>query len=227
MLGEPICVRTLSNHWRGPLRCSSIQQGVLVTVWRLQNTKKESTHFCHCWTFSSVLYYNSRCLIAYTVHIFGRISRTVMPALGYFWSHSSISEDVFSKVFGARNTTRTIHSPVGIPLPEAVRNMSTPHFIPPSLLHACCILPPLLQSHSYTIPHHLLFLLKVGFSQQPKVMFFFFYFSLLQLWMKMFNNLFGIMCIHLCNKFYNGFNCPHVSQTEGNLHILFFQHFTA
>lgn len=126
----------------------------------------------------------------------------------------------FSKVFGARNTTRTIHSPVGIPLPEAVRNMSTPHFIPPSLLHACCILPPLLQSHSYTIPHHLLFLLKVGFSQQPKVMFFFFYSSLLQLWMKMFNNLFGIMCIHLCNKFYNGFNCPHVSQTEGTFYCL-------
>lgn len=32
MLGEPICVRTLSSHCRGPLRCSSIQQGVLVTV---------------------------------------------------------------------------------------------------------------------------------------------------------------------------------------------------
>lgn len=35
MLGEPICVRTLSSHCRGPLRCSSIQQGVLVTVCRL------------------------------------------------------------------------------------------------------------------------------------------------------------------------------------------------
>ena len=34
--GEPIWVRTLSSHWRGPLRCSSIQQGVLVTVCRLQ-----------------------------------------------------------------------------------------------------------------------------------------------------------------------------------------------
>lgn len=35
MLGEPICVSTLSSHCSGPLRCSSIQQGVLVTVWRL------------------------------------------------------------------------------------------------------------------------------------------------------------------------------------------------
>lgn len=32
MLGEPICVSTLSSHCRGPFRCSSIQQGVLVTV---------------------------------------------------------------------------------------------------------------------------------------------------------------------------------------------------
>lgn len=39
MLGEPICVRTLSSHCKGPLRCSSIQQGVLVTVWRLQGTE--------------------------------------------------------------------------------------------------------------------------------------------------------------------------------------------
>lgn len=35
MLGEPICVSTLSSHCRGPFRCSSIQQGVLVTVCRL------------------------------------------------------------------------------------------------------------------------------------------------------------------------------------------------
>ena len=34
MAGEPICVRTLSNHCRGPLRWSSIQQGVDVTVCR-------------------------------------------------------------------------------------------------------------------------------------------------------------------------------------------------
>ena len=32
MVGDPIWVRTLSSHWRGPLRCSSIQQGVEVTV---------------------------------------------------------------------------------------------------------------------------------------------------------------------------------------------------
>lgn len=32
MLGEPICVSTLSSHCRGPFKCSSIQQGVLVTV---------------------------------------------------------------------------------------------------------------------------------------------------------------------------------------------------
>lgn len=39
MLGEPIWVRTLSSHCRGPLRCSSIQQGVLVTVCRLREKK--------------------------------------------------------------------------------------------------------------------------------------------------------------------------------------------
>lgn len=36
ILGEPICVRTLSSHCSGPFKCSSIQQGVLVTVWRLR-----------------------------------------------------------------------------------------------------------------------------------------------------------------------------------------------
>lgn len=41
MLGEPICVSTLSSHCRGPLRCSSIQQGVLVTVCRLGGTQRE------------------------------------------------------------------------------------------------------------------------------------------------------------------------------------------
>lgn len=40
MLGEPICVSTLSSHCRGPFRCSSIQQGVLVTVWRLKDTER-------------------------------------------------------------------------------------------------------------------------------------------------------------------------------------------
>ncbi|TNN63505.1 hypothetical protein EYF80_026247 [Liparis tanakae] len=29
--GDPICVRTLSSHCRGPCRCTSIQQGVLTT----------------------------------------------------------------------------------------------------------------------------------------------------------------------------------------------------
>lgn len=31
-LGDPICVRTRSSHCNGPFRCSSIQQGVEVTV---------------------------------------------------------------------------------------------------------------------------------------------------------------------------------------------------
>ena len=34
MEGEPICVSTRSNHWSGPFKCTSIQQGVDVTVWR-------------------------------------------------------------------------------------------------------------------------------------------------------------------------------------------------
>ena len=34
MAGDPICVKTRSSHWRGPLRWSSIQHGVDVTVWR-------------------------------------------------------------------------------------------------------------------------------------------------------------------------------------------------
>ena len=33
-IGEPICVSTLSSHCKGPLRCSSIQQGVEVTSCR-------------------------------------------------------------------------------------------------------------------------------------------------------------------------------------------------
>lgn len=36
---EPICSRTLSSHCSGPFRCISIQQGVLVIVWRLQRAK--------------------------------------------------------------------------------------------------------------------------------------------------------------------------------------------
>jgi len=32
--GDPICERTLSSHWSGPLRWISIQHGVLVTSWR-------------------------------------------------------------------------------------------------------------------------------------------------------------------------------------------------
>lgn len=40
MLGEPIWVRTLSSHCKGPFRCSSIQQGVLVTVCLLQDIGK-------------------------------------------------------------------------------------------------------------------------------------------------------------------------------------------
>lgn len=41
MLGEPICVKTLSSHCKGPFRWSSIQQGVLVTVWRLERKHRE------------------------------------------------------------------------------------------------------------------------------------------------------------------------------------------
>ena len=36
MCDEPICVRTLSSHCRGPFRWISIQHGVLVTVCRLK-----------------------------------------------------------------------------------------------------------------------------------------------------------------------------------------------
>jgi len=35
---EPICSSTLSSHCRGPFKCISIQHGVLVIVWRLQQT---------------------------------------------------------------------------------------------------------------------------------------------------------------------------------------------
>ncbi|TNN77579.1 hypothetical protein EYF80_012169 [Liparis tanakae] len=41
--GEPIWVRTLSSHCRGPFKCSSIQQGVLVTVCRLETKMYIST----------------------------------------------------------------------------------------------------------------------------------------------------------------------------------------
>ena len=41
--GEPIWVKTRSNHWRGPFRWSSIQQGVEVTVWRLYSAPQPLT----------------------------------------------------------------------------------------------------------------------------------------------------------------------------------------
>ena len=37
--GDPICMRTLSSHCRGPFRCISIQHGVLVTVCRLKQKR--------------------------------------------------------------------------------------------------------------------------------------------------------------------------------------------
>lgn len=37
--GDPICVRTRSSHCKGPFRWISIQQGVLVTVWRLKYSR--------------------------------------------------------------------------------------------------------------------------------------------------------------------------------------------
>lgn len=46
--GEPIWVRTLSSHCRGPFKCSSIQQGVLVTVCRLEN---RDMMFCFFFNF--------------------------------------------------------------------------------------------------------------------------------------------------------------------------------
>lgn len=76
---------------------------------------------------------------------------------GYFWSHSSFYQRCFSqKVFGARNITRTIHSPVGIPLAKGVWNVLTSHSMSPSPLHAYCILllllNPLMPTHSGTLP---------------------------------------------------------------------------
>jgi hypothetical protein len=37
--GLPICVRTLSSHWRGPCRWTSIQHGVDVTSCQRHNAK--------------------------------------------------------------------------------------------------------------------------------------------------------------------------------------------
>ena len=34
LCGEPICVKTLSSHCKGPFKWISIQHGVLVTSWR-------------------------------------------------------------------------------------------------------------------------------------------------------------------------------------------------
>ena len=43
-LGEPICCRTLSSHWSGPLRWTSIQQGVAVTVFLLYSSPQPLTN---------------------------------------------------------------------------------------------------------------------------------------------------------------------------------------
>ena len=42
LLGPSICVRTLSTHCMGPLRCTSIQQGIEVTGLRLPRTQSVS-----------------------------------------------------------------------------------------------------------------------------------------------------------------------------------------
>jgi len=42
--GEPISTRTLSNHWRGPCKWISIQQGVLVTSCRWYSAPQPFTN---------------------------------------------------------------------------------------------------------------------------------------------------------------------------------------
>lgn len=70
MLGEPIWVRTLSSHCRGPLRCSSIQQGVLVTVCRLQERRGggergKNEHKCDLQNFTNVKrFYSYRSILS-------------------------------------------------------------------------------------------------------------------------------------------------------------------
>lgn len=44
LIGDPICTSTLSNHWRGPFRWISTQQGVLVTSWRWYSAPQPFTN---------------------------------------------------------------------------------------------------------------------------------------------------------------------------------------
>lgn len=57
--GEPIWVRTLSSHWRGPWRWISIQHGVLVTSWRWYSAPQpwkgtDNKGNPSCWTVNSL-----------------------------------------------------------------------------------------------------------------------------------------------------------------------------
>lgn len=112
MLGDPICVRTLSSHCRGPLRCSSIQQGVLVTVWRLQGTEEEVLQ-----NKDYLVFGKSSQPSSFSQKKKTNLWANLSPLSQLLETIQDFSQRCFlSGVFGARNMTRSTHSPVGIPL---------------------------------------------------------------------------------------------------------------
>lgn len=146
MLGEPICVRTLSSHCRGPLRCSSIQQGVLVTVWRLRSAES-----CHYWQLFIIDHNTnkSRTCDIVSVASYSWCRGTVDGFLhwridtdadyaGFFWSHSLWTRHVFSSEFGARYLTHPHpwQCSGNPPCKGCVKCVHLPRHVP-------CILPPL------------------------------------------------------------------------------------
>lgn len=150
MLGDPICVRTLSSHCRGPLRCSSIQQGVLVTVWRLQGTEEEVLQNKDYLVFGKSSQPSS--FSQKKKQTYGQI---YLHFLSCWKPFKTFPRDVFSleclvpEIWHAALTVQWESPCSGCP------NEFTLYFMSSTALHACCI-PPITQLFlAFLQQHHL------------------------------------------------------------------------
>lgn len=142
MLGEPICVRTLSSHCKGPFRCSSIQQGVLVTVWRLKGTERERG--IRAVISSSISYYitvqpNGDMSLLMLLH-YSQCQEKVYSVFNYYWhnrtgdvwSHLSFYQRCFSQVIWCQIFNAHQSQSSGNPLAKDVWSLFTSHSMSPA-----------------------------------------------------------------------------------------------
>lgn len=145
MLGEPICVRTLSSHCKGPFRCSSIQQGVLVTVWRLKSTERGiKAVISSSISYDIIAQPNGDMALLLLLH-YSRCQEKVYSVFNYYWQLYRWCKKSFKLLsvippppnsFGARYLTHANHSPVGIPSQRMSEACSPPT---PCPLHSSSI----------------------------------------------------------------------------------------